>query len=82
MCFFLFLTRIYNRINVSLSQRGPTTGPRNNFVQAAATFFLKNAMILGRKRNFVDRFQLKTFFFFREHPEFGTKIGILEIDFS
>ena len=27
-------------------------------------FFLKNAMILGRKRNFVDRFQLKTFFFF------------------
>ena len=35
-------------------------------------------MILRQNRNFGDRFQVKTFFFFffREHPDFGTKIGI------
>ena len=35
-------------------------------------------MILHRNKNFGDRFQVKTFFFFffGEHPDFGTKIGI------
>ena len=37
-------------------------------------------MILRGNRNFADRFQVKTFFFFREHPDFGTKIGILQTD--
>ena len=38
---------------------------------------MENAMILRQNRNFGDRFQVKTFFFFfREHPDFGTKIGI------
>ena len=70
-----------------VSQRGPTTSPRNNFAQVLSItssgnlFFLENAKILGRNRNLGDRFQSKTFFFFfREHPDFGTKIGISEID--
>ena len=33
-------------------------------------------MILRENRNFADRFQVKTFFFFREHPDFETKISV------
>ena len=73
----------------SLGQRGPTTGPRaacgprNNFAQVLSItssgnlFFLENAMIWGRKQEFrpiEDLYLL--FFFFREHPEFGTKISV------
>ena len=55
-----------------LSQRGPTTGPRpaEQFCTSLVNykqwqpFFLENAMILDENRNFGDRFQLKTFFFF------------------
>ena len=58
-----------------LVQRGPTTGPRNNFAQfkscrsqAAATLYNKAWR--------ADEF----FFFFGERYDFGTKIGISEID--
>ena len=44
---------IQTNLKSNLDQRGPTTGPRAAHkscrLQAAATFFLKNAMILGRK---------------------------------
>ena len=43
-------------LNIAAVQRGPTTGPTGETIlhkscrlQAAATFFLENAMILGRK---------------------------------
>ena len=46
-------------------------------LQAAATFFFwRTLWFWDENRNFVDRFQLKTFFFFREHPDFETKISV------
>ena len=60
----------------SIDQRGPTTGPRNNFVQAAATFFFKERYDFGTKKELRSSIPVEDLFFFREHPDFGTKIGV------
>ena len=65
-----------------LKQRGPTTSTeqfRTSLVdyKQQQLFFLKNAMILGRKYELCRSIPIEDlFFFFREHPDFGTKIGV------
>ena len=70
-----------------LVQRGPTTGPRNNFAQVLSVTGSGN-LFFGERYDFgtkigiweIDSNRRPFFFPFREHPDFGTKIGITEID--